>query len=177
MTDAEALELLGAAMHDADGEAWADLGAGTGTFTRALVSLVGPAGRVHAVDADAGALRVIESWAARAPDRRVTTIRGNVARPLGLTPLDGAVMANVLHFVADAAGVLRTVAAQLRPGGRLVLIEYEGRRPSPWVPYPVSAARLADLAPAAGFARPRVVATRPSAYGGDLYVAVTERIA
>ncbi|HYH79574.1 MAG TPA: hypothetical protein VEX86_07245, partial [Longimicrobium sp.] len=97
--------------------------------------------------------------------------------PLGLTPLDGAVMANVLHFVADAAGVLRTVAAQLRPGGRLVLIEYEGRRPSPWVPYPVSAARLADLAPAAGFARPRVVATRPSAYGGDLYVAVTERIA
>jgi len=176
MTEAEALELLGAAVRNAEGETWADLGAGTGTFTRALATLVGPTGRVHAVDADAGALRVIESWAARSPaGRPVTTLAADVTRPLGLPPLDGVVMANVLHFVADAEEALRTVAAQLRPAGRLVLIEYEGRRPSRWVPHPVSAARFAELAPASGFAPPQVVATRPSAYGGDIYVAVTVR--
>lgn len=177
MTEAEALALLRAAIPAARGETWADLGAGTGTFTRALATLVGPTGHVHAVDADAGALRVIESWAARSPGgRKVTAIHADITRPLGLAPLDGVVMANVLHFAADAAGVLRTVAGQLRPGGRLVLIEYEGRRPSRWVPHPVPAARFADLAAASGFDRPQVVATRPSAYGGDIYVATTLRI-
>lgn len=176
MREAEALALLSAAVPAAEGEMWADLGAGAGTFTRALVTLVGPAGRVHAVDADAGALRMIESWAARAPAQRpVITIAADVTRPLGLPPLDGVVMANVLHFVADAEEALRTVAAQLRPGGRLVLIEYEGRRPSRWVPHPVPADRFAQLAAASGFDRPQVVATRPSAYGGDIYVAVTAR--
>jgi hypothetical protein len=85
-------------------------------------------------------------------------------------------MANVLHFIPDAAGVLSSVAERLNPGGRVVVIEYEGRRPSRWVPYPVSAARLAELAAAAGLAPPRVVATRPSAYGGELYVAVMSRM-
>jgi ubiquinone/menaquinone biosynthesis C-methylase UbiE len=177
VTDADALALLRAAIPAAAGETWADLGAGTGTFTRALATLVGPTGRVHAVDADGGALRVVESWAARSPgDRPVSTIRADVTQPLGLLPLDGVVMANVLHFVADAEATLRTVAAQLRPSGRLVLIEYEGRRPSRWVPHPVPTARFADLAAASGFATPEVVATRPSAYGGDLYVATAIRV-
>ncbi len=177
MTDAEALALLRAAIPAACGETWADLGAGTGTFTRALATLVGTTGRVHAVDADAGALRVIESWAARSPhDRPVTAIRADVTRSLDVPPLDGVVMANVLHFVASAEAALRSIAAQLRPGGRLVLIEYEGRRPSRWVPHPIPAARFAELATASGFHRPRVVATRPSAFGGEIYVALAERI-
>jgi SAM-dependent methyltransferase len=84
-------------------------------------------------------------------------------------------MANVLHFVGDAEAVLARIAAGLRPGGRLVLIEYEGRRPSPWVPYPVPAARFRELAAAAGLTPPEVVATRPSAFGGEMYVATALR--
>ncbi|HEU0076428.1 MAG TPA: hypothetical protein VFQ76_02190, partial [Longimicrobiaceae bacterium] len=86
-------------------------------------------------------------------------------------------LANVLHFVPDAEAVLPRLAARLRPGGRLVLIEYEGRRPGPWVPYPVSAARFRELAPAAGLTPPEVVAARPSAFGGELYVATALRTA
>ncbi len=84
-------------------------------------------------------------------------------------------LANVLHFIADAEAALPRIAANLRPGGRLVLVEYEGRRPGPWVPYPVSAARFRELAPAAGLTPPEVVATRPSAYGGEMYVATALR--
>lgn len=178
MTDAEALALLRAAVPAADGEAWADLGAGTGVFTRALAALVGPAGHVYAVDTDPSALRVVRAWAAgQAGGPAVTVVGADVARPLPLPPLDGAVMANVLHFARDAADVLASVAAQLRPGGRLVLVEYEGRRPGPWVPYPVSAARLRELAAGAGLTPPEVVAARPSAYGGQLYVATAVRAA
>lgn len=176
MNDREALELLRAAISSAEGETWADLGAGTGIFTRALASLVGPAGRVIAVDADAGALEPVRAWAARAQvSAAVTVLRADIAQPLDLPAMDGLVMANVLHFIRDQPDVLARLAAHLRPGGRMVLIEYEGRRPSRWVPYPVSFARFAGLAADGGLTSPRVAATRPSAFGGDLYVAVAER--
>lgn len=177
MNDHEALSLLRSAIPSADGEVWADLGAGTGMFTRALAALVGADGQVIAVDRDVRALATIRAWAARADDTpAVDTIEADIAGGLSLPRLHGAVMANVLHFIPDAAGVLARVASALEPGGRVVVIEYEGRRPSRWVPYPVSAARLAELAAAAGLAAPRVVATRPSAYGGELYVAITSRM-
>jgi SAM-dependent methyltransferase len=176
MNDRDALGLLRAAVPSAEGETWADLGAGTGMFTRALAALAGPDGRVIAVDADAGALESVRAWAARAHGgAAVAVLRADVAGPLDLPPLDGMVMANVLHFVRDQPAVLARLAAHLRPGGRMVLIEYEGRGPSRWVPFPVSFARFAGLAAAAGLAPPRLAATRPSAFGGELYVAVAER--
>lgn len=175
MKHVDALALLGAAVHAAEGEVWADLGAGTGVFTRALAALVGPAGRVVAVDRDSRALGAIGERAATGSAGAIELVRGDVTRPLALPPLDGVVMANVLHFVPDADSVLSRVAALLEPGGRLVLIEYEGRRPSRWVPYPVDSARFVELAAGAGFTPPRVVARRPSLFGGDIYAAVAER--
>lgn len=177
MKDADALELLRAAVPAADGEVWADLGAGTGVFTRALASLVGPAGRVVAVDRDARALAALRRAAEGGPAGAVEVVAGDVRQPLALPPLDGVVMANVLHFVADPAAVLSRVGTMLKPGGRLVVIEYEGRRPGPWTPYPVDAARFVELARGAGFTPPRTVARRPSRFGGEIYVAVGERAA
>jgi SAM-dependent methyltransferase len=133
---------------------------------------------VFAVDVDDRALGAVRDWAAWAGSvAPVSAIRGDVTRALDLPPLDGVVMANVLHFVREAEDALALVVSRLRPGGRVVLIEYEGRRASPWVPYPLPISRFRDLANAAGLGAPEVVATRPSAYGGELYVAVADRAA
>jgi SAM-dependent methyltransferase len=176
VNDRDALGLLRAAVPAADGQVWADLGAGVGVFTRALAALVGASGHVYAVDADGRAVRALRAWAAEmSGGPAVTVLQADVTGPLGLPPLDGVLLANVLHFVRDAEAVLPRIAAGLRPGGRLVLIEYEGRRPSPWVPYPVPAARFRELAAAAGLTPPEVVATRPSAFGGEMYVATALR--
>lgn len=176
MTDRDALDLLRAAVPVADAEVWADLGAGSGVFTRALATLVGPAGHVFAVDEDDRALAAVRAWAASlATGPRITILRADVTGPLALPPLDGIVMANVLHFVADAEAVLPRIVSLLRPGGRFVLMEYEGRRPGPWTPYPVSAARFRDLAASAGLDTPHVAAARPSRYGGQIYAAVATR--
>ena len=44
---------------------------------------------------------------------------------------------------------LARLVAWLRPGGRVVLVEYDHRRANPWVPYPIGIAKLPALAKAA----------------------------
>lgn len=176
MNDSEAIDLLRPAIPVGAGGNWADLGAGSGTFTRALAAILGPDAHLYAVDVDERALRSVGTWAKRASSApAITLITGDFTRVLELPPLDGIVMANALHFVHEQEAVLARTASYLRPGGRLVLIEYEGRRPSPWVPHPVSLARFGELAAGAALSGPRVVARRRSAYGGEMYVAVADR--
>jgi SAM-dependent methyltransferase len=158
------------------GRTWADLGAGAGTFTRALASLLGPAGCVYAVERDRGAvarLRAIAKDGRDAASAQVVPVHGDFTRPMDLPPLDGALFANALHFVSAAgqAEVLRRIARGARAGGQIVVVEYEKRGPSRWVPYPVSLARLAELAREAELGAPVSLGTRPSAFGGTLYAA------
>ncbi len=176
MKESDAIDLLRPAVHPSPGARWADLGAGEGTFTRALAALLGPDATIHAVDRDGRALRTLRAWAdARSTGPRIHVVHGDVTDRLPLEDVDGMVMANVLHFVRGQAALLARLAACLRPGGRLVVVEYEDRAPSRWVPHPVSAARLAELAADAGLTPPRVAARRPSAYGGEMYVAFAVR--
>ena len=180
MDDADATALIAAAVPAGRGPAtWADFGAGEGTFTRALWELLGPGSRIYAVDRSAGALAALKRWTAAA-GAEVVTIQADFTETMGLSgiaerTLDGILLANSLHFVADGDRVLRRLVDLIRPGGRVVLVEYERRAPSRWVPYPVSPERFAGLAEGAGLAAPAVVATRPSAFGGTLYAAVAVR--
>jgi SAM-dependent methyltransferase len=161
--------------------AWADIGAGDGLFTRALARLLGPAGVVYAVDRDPDALRSLTALAASIPrDTHAEVVPGydDFNGLLLLPPVDGVLLANVLHFVPSdrQASRVEEVVAMLKRGGRVVVIEYDRRAPSRWVPHPVSMKRLGELADEAGLADPVVTATQPSAYGGILYVAVLSRV-
>jgi len=161
------------------GGAWADIGAGDGMFTRALVDLLGPTARVYAVDRDPEALADLESWASE-HDAHVIPVLADFTGPFELpgmdgAPLDGLILANALHFVREPERVLGELASRVRPGGRVVVVEYDRHRPDRWVPYPVPSARLADLARAAGLSMPIFTAMRPSAYGGSLYAASADR--
>lgn len=158
---------------------WADLGAGQGTFTIALARLLGPAAQLYAVDREPAAVAALDRLAAR--PRTAATIlprRADFASAadrdaLRLPPLDGVLLANSLHFVPDAdqGELLARLTDALRPGGRLVVVEYEGRRPSRWVPFPVSLERLRAILPAS-VGPLRQVGSRPSAFGGWIYAAV-----
>ena len=153
---------------------WADLGAGWGAFTLALADLLGPAGVIYAVDRDRNALREGEqALRARFP---ATTLYPQVAdftRPLDLPPLDGIVMANALHFVRDKAPLLAHIAALLRPGGRLILVEYDADRGNPWVPHPLAYPTWAALAARSGFRDTRRLASVPSRFLGAIYSALS----
>ena len=177
---AEAVALIAGAVPRRAGT-WADLGAGDGTFTRALVELLGQSSRIFAVDRDARALATLERWAKKNA-ANVTPVVANFTAAfdlpgLGEAQLDGILFANALHFVRDAEDVLARLAARVRPGGRVVFVEYDRRAASRWVPYPISADRLPALAATAGLSTPVITATRPSAFGGNLYVAAADRVA
>lgn len=157
-----------------DALTWADIGAGDGTFTRALVQLLGRDAHIYAVDRDRRALDTIARWSAR-DGMRVVTVEADFTRTLELPErLDGMLLANALHFVRDADAVLARLVRLVRPGGRVVIVEYDRRAASRWVPYPIPSKKLAELAAAAGLTEPAIIATRPSAYGGALYVAAAE---
>jgi SAM-dependent methyltransferase len=173
----EAVALLGGAVLKGAG-VWADFGAGDGTFTRALGQLLGPGARIYAVDRDARALAAIEHRA-MPKGVRVIPVTADFTEPFdlsGLAPsgLDGMLFANALHFVPDPGVVVARLVARLRPGGRVVIVEYDGRPANRWVPHPIPVGRLPALAAAAGLSAPVITATRPSAFGGVLYVAVAE---
>lgn len=156
---------------------WADLGAGTGAFTLALADLLGGHGRIIAVDRDSRALRQQESdMRAHFPHTEITCQTGDFTRPLDLPPLDGIVMANALHFVSPRhkPDVVQRVKGYLRPGGRLVMVEYNVDSGNMWVPHPFSYQTWETMARAAGFAHTQLIATVPSRFLGQMYAALSE---
>jgi len=174
---ADAAALLATAVPRQAGD-WADVGAGRGTFSRALAHRLQPGSRIYAVDRDRAAIASLERLVSDGV--AVIPVTGDFTRPLklpgiGVSQLSGMLFANALHFVANPRVVLERLLTWLRPGGRLVIVEYDGRRPSRWVPYPISTARLPEIVAGLGLSSPAITATRPSAYGGSLYVAVTAR--
>ncbi len=84
-------------------------------------------------------------------------------------------MANSLHFERDKLAVLRLVRGYLRPGGRLVLVEYDTTQGNPWVPFPLSFRSWALLATEAGFRDTRRLASVPSRFLGSIYSALSVR--
>lgn len=172
----DAIELIRGAIPKTGG-AWADLGAGTGTFTRALAALVGAEGQVQAIEPNAASRRELirlstNSGVGYAP---IAASAGDFTKPLALASLSGVLMANSLHFVsyAQQVNVVKQLVTYLAPSGRLVVVEYDHDQGNQWVPYPVSLRKFVALCSDAGLTEPLVVGRMPSAFGGSLYAAWT----
>jgi ubiquinone/menaquinone biosynthesis C-methylase UbiE len=159
------------------GGTWADLGAGTGNFSWALAELVGPHGTIYAVDRDGKAMRQLHERIARAdPGAAIIPLQADLTRRLELPALDGVLLANALHFIRDQPAALALAAGYLRPGGRLLLVEYDLRAALPWTPFPVSFALFQSLAAAAGLAAPTEIGRRVSPSSGvAMFAAVALR--
>jgi SAM-dependent methyltransferase len=160
------------------GGTWADIGAGQGAFTLALADLLGPGGRIVAVDRDARVLRAnAEAVRGRFPAVDYATLTADLTSSLDLPELDGLVAANSLHYVPRdrQVAVIQALAAHLRPGGRFVVVEYDADRGNPWVPHPFSYPSWERLAAAAGLTDTRRIGRVPSRFLDAIYAAESRR--
>ena len=157
------------------GSRWLELGAGEGAFTLALADVLGPDGDIVALDRDAGALRRLAAQMDRRfPGTRLTAVVADFRDALPDGPFDGVLAANSLHFVADPMAVVERARALLRPGGRLVVVEYDADRGNPWVPHPFSFETWQSMATRAELASTRLIGRVPSRFLGAIYGAVSE---
>jgi len=151
MTHEEMVALLRGGITQPGGT-WADFGAGTGNFTASLRELLGAEAVIYAIDRDGRALERLQ--ARRTEDGRGSAyrvIQADFTTPLDLPPLDGVLLANALHFVRKPIVVLQRIAGYLRPGGRLLLVEYDVRMPRSYIPHPIDYGRFEKLAAQSGF--------------------------
>jgi predicted methyltransferase len=108
----------------------ADVGAGSGYMTVRLAKAVGPAGKVYANDLQPGMLQLLEKTIAREKLTNVTPILGTIDDPrLPAEAIDLAIMVDVYHEFSQPQVMLQKIKAALKPGGRLVLLEYRAEDP------------------------------------------------
>jgi ubiquinone/menaquinone biosynthesis C-methylase UbiE len=106
----------------------ADVGAGPGFLSLPLARAV-PAGKVIATDIREDYLRALSRRASDAKLSNITTVVSGRERP-GLAPssVDLIVLCQVDHYLVDRARYFGELAAALRPGGRLAIVNYRRYR-------------------------------------------------
>ena len=107
------------------GQGWrcADIGAGGGDVTVALAALVGPNGRVYAVDIDPARRDEVARAAAEAGEAQVVAITQAAEELVLPEQVDLAYCRFLLLHVVEPLVVLRRMASITRPGGWLVAQE------------------------------------------------------
>ncbi len=158
------------------GGVWADLGCGEGAFTLALAQLVGHEdAQIHAVDRDARALNSVTlALRARWPRIRLETHFADLASLPALPTLDGALLALTLGEIPKQAALLGRVRRWIRPGGRLVVVEYDTAEGGPVVAHPCSWKQFQKLARDAGFRAPQLTGWVNSRFNARVYGAACE---
>jgi ubiquinone/menaquinone biosynthesis C-methylase UbiE len=118
-------DLLLSALEIRPGSTVADLGSGTGYFTWRLAERVGPTGKVLAVDIQQEMLDRTKAAVAAHLANNVDYVLATPNNPgLPEKALDLVFIAYAYHEFADPERVMEAVRRSLKPGGRVVVLEY-----------------------------------------------------
>ena len=108
----------------------ADIGAGSGVFSRPLAEAVGSSGKVYAVDIQQDLLDYINKRDQEENIRNIQTVLGEFDDPkLPARDVDLAFINDVLHHIQHRAAYLKTLGAYLKPSGRIAIIEMDKNDP------------------------------------------------
>jgi predicted methyltransferase len=123
------------------GMTFADIGAGFGAWTVAFGKYVGPSGRVYATDIGEKQLGFLREYAKKEGLTNVTVVpSAERSTNLPAACCDAILIRDAFHHFTAPVDFLASVAASLKPGGRLALIDFPPR-PNTEVPAGVPANR------------------------------------
>lgn len=112
------------------GDTVADIGAGTGYFSLPMARMVGPEGRVLAVDIQAEMLDIIDYRLREAGLSNVTTVLATPSDPgLPAGEVDAVLLVDAYHEFSHPFEVMSGIRDSLSERGRVILVEYRGEDP------------------------------------------------
>jgi SAM-dependent methyltransferase len=123
-------DLLLPALKLRPGDSVADIGAGTGYYTRRLARLVGDKGVVYAVEIQQEMLDLLTNKMADLKIRNVKPVLGTITDPkLPNSSLDLIFMVDVYHEFDFPFEMVQAMCLALKPGGRVAFVEFRGEDP------------------------------------------------
>jgi ubiquinone/menaquinone biosynthesis C-methylase UbiE len=127
----ERTDLVLAALELKPGMTVADVGAGSGYYSWRMAERVGPGGTVYAVDIQPEMLKLLQRQMSQRGAAHVKEILGTTADPrLPAGKFDLALMVDVYHEFEYPYEMLASIVRALKPGGRVVFVEYRGSDPA-----------------------------------------------
>lgn len=135
------------------GQRIADLGSGSGLFTRPLAKRVGVEGVVYAIDIDQALLDHVTKSAAQERIANIVPILAAEDDPKLTEPVDLIVIIDTLHHIKNQATYLKGLKKYLRTGGRIAIIDFSKEWPAGHEPMIYKLADLEGWMKGAGFKR------------------------
>jgi ubiquinone/menaquinone biosynthesis C-methylase UbiE len=111
------------------GNVIADIGAGTGYFTTRLAKAPATP-KVYAVDIEPSMVEHIRHRAMQDGLSNVTAVQAGAERTNLPEPVDLVVMVDTYHHIPNRVAYFTELKANLRPGGRLAIIDFRQGAPS-----------------------------------------------
>jgi ubiquinone/menaquinone biosynthesis C-methylase UbiE len=140
---------------------WADLGCGSGTFTKALALVLPSQSTIYAVDKNRNTI-------GNDAEISIENIQMDfVSESLPFHDLDGILMANSLHYVKYKIELLQKLKGHVIPNAQFLIIEYETKSANPWVPFPIPYEEVKALFLEVGFNTSTYLGERDSKYGDN----------
>jgi Methylase involved in ubiquinone/menaquinone biosynthesis len=113
------------------GQALVDLGAGSGYLTFPMAKMVGPKGKVYAVEIQQEMLDIIEKRQKERGVNNIVRVLGDIKDPrLPPSSADLILLVDVYHEFDYPYEMTTNMVKALKPGGRLVFVEYRKEDPS-----------------------------------------------
>ena len=126
----EKTELLVELLKLKPGEVVADIGAGTGYFSRRLAKKVGEKGTIYAVEIQQEMLDILTNKMAQLNIRNVKPVLGTITNPkLPSASVDTILMVDVYHEFDHPFEMVEAMTKSLKPDGRMVFVEFRGEDP------------------------------------------------
>ena len=123
-------DILLKALEIKPGEVIADIGAGSGYLSFPMARLTGPRGRVYGVDIQREMLDLLAQKARTDHVTNVVPVMGSVTNVnLGPGSIDMAILVDVYHECSHPFEMMESICRALKPGGRVVFVEYRGEDP------------------------------------------------
>jgi ubiquinone/menaquinone biosynthesis C-methylase UbiE len=113
------------------GESAADIGAGTGYLSWRLAKMAGDKGRVYCVEIQQEMLDLLAKKMAERQTTNFQSVLGTVTDThLPSNSVDVVLMVDVYHEFDHPYEMMRSILRALKPGGRIVWVEYRGEDPA-----------------------------------------------